>query len=840
MADLSFTMLRRLPVIKQLSRRVVRSNCRFKSTSTGDAPLSSDYITNVPLSKPLIGIPKPLYATASQNSQETRVTTLPNGLKVASENKFGQFCTVGVVINSGSRYEIGYPSGIAHFLEKLAFNSTEQFKNRDSILQELERYGGICDCQSSRDITIYAASAVSTGLTPVMNLLSEVVLRPKITDEELDDTRTAIRFEWEDLDLRPDQEPLLTEMIHKAAYKNNTLGLPKFCPIENFDVIERSVILTYLKRHFTPERMVIAGVGVDHDALVKASEKFFVEKVPIWNNEKFDEKSKFKSADSSISQYTGGTYIVEKDLSNLNPGPSPMPELAHMVLGLESCSHQDPDFIAYCVLNVMMGGGGSFSAGGPGKGMYTRLYTNVLNKYHWMYSATAYNHAYHDTGLFCIHASAHPLQLKDLVNVIVKEYTSMVGEVGVSELKRAKTQLQSMLLMNLESRPVLFEDIGRQVLATGYRKQPHYYIDEIGKITADDIKRVAHRMLKTRPSVVALVILIFMYSNLMTELRNLQSTRKKLDSIIKTGESSSLGSNHDVLDESYLPSAMDSLTIIYNRVPKTGSTTLMGLAYDLCSINKYHVLHVNISRNNHMMSLADQTRFAYNVSEWSDMKPAIYHGHFAFIDFNKFGIKTAPIYINLLRKPLDRLVSYYYFLRYGDDFRPHVLRKKKGDKMTLDECVEKEQLDCSPEIMWLQIPFFCGHVADCWIPGNAWALEQAKFNLVNKYMLVGVTDELQDFVSMLEVIFPRFFNGATELYNSGKKSHLRKTVMKIEPSAKTVAKIQTSVIWRMENEFYEFGLQQFHYLKKKSGMAKDGTGDQGQKFFYEKIRPKVH
>jgi len=28
-----------------------------------------------------------------------------------------------------------------------------------------------------------------------------------------------------------------------------------------------------------------------------------------------------------------------------------------------------------------MGGGGSFSAGGPGKGMYTRLYTHVLNRF---------------------------------------------------------------------------------------------------------------------------------------------------------------------------------------------------------------------------------------------------------------------------------------------------------------------------------------------------------------------------------------------------------------------------------------------------------------------------
>lgn len=50
------------------------------------------------------------------------------------------------------------------------------------------------------------------------------------------------------------------------------------------------------------------------------------------------------------------------------------------MIGLEGCSHQDNDFIAMCVLNMMMGGGGSFSAGGPGKGMYTRLYTNVLNR----------------------------------------------------------------------------------------------------------------------------------------------------------------------------------------------------------------------------------------------------------------------------------------------------------------------------------------------------------------------------------------------------------------------------------------------------------------------------
>ena len=49
--------------------------------------------------------------------------------------------------------------------------------------------------------------------------------------------------------------------------------------------------------------------------------------------------------------------------------------------------------------------------------MYTRLYTHVLNRHHWMYSATAFNHAYEDTGLFCISASAPPEQLTETTQV---------------------------------------------------------------------------------------------------------------------------------------------------------------------------------------------------------------------------------------------------------------------------------------------------------------------------------------------------------------------------------------------------------------------------------------
>ena len=52
-------------------------------------------------------------------------------------------------------------------------------------------------------------------------------------------------------------------------------------------------------------------------------------------------------------------------------------------------------------------------------------------------------------------------------------------------------------------------------------------------------------------------------------------------------------------------------------------------------------------------------------------------------------------------------------------------------------------------------------------PGNKWALEQAKRNLAEKYFLVGLTEEIGDFIAILEAAVPRIFKGATKLFNEG-------------------------------------------------------------------------
>jgi processing peptidase subunit beta len=61
------------------------------------------------------------YKSALLNAPPTRVTTLDNGVRVATEDTGSPTATVGVWIDAGSRYENDDNNGVAHFLEHMAF-----------------------------------------------------------------------------------------------------------------------------------------------------------------------------------------------------------------------------------------------------------------------------------------------------------------------------------------------------------------------------------------------------------------------------------------------------------------------------------------------------------------------------------------------------------------------------------------------------------------------------------------------------------------------------------------------------------------------------------------------
>ncbi|CAB3410865.1 unnamed protein product [Caenorhabditis bovis] len=486
-------------ILKLLSACIRRRIFHTSSFTTKNA-------SRVPLSEPIkIGVEVKNAAKNVAANSEARITRLSNGLRVITEPAFGDFVTIGVAVESGCRYENGFPRGTVQMVEKTAFGASKKFPSRDDIFKVLEKNGGIIDCQSTRDTFMYASSCHRKGTDSVLEILANAVLNPLLTSEEIETAKNIIYFESLDMVKRIESiETLVTDYIHQAAFQGNTIGIPKYAEVStqsDLNKLTQKHVASYLNGAHVPERMVVGGVGVDHDEFVSSVEKHF-----DWNTCSWKETPSmiFENApeiDKSKAQYTGGEIRKVEDLTPLTIG-TPYPLLSHVSLGFEGCSYKDDDFVPFCVLQSLLGGGGAFSAGGPGKGMYARLYTDVMNRHHWLYSAIAHNHSYSDSGLFTITSSCPPENINEALIVIADQFLRLRHGIDRQELERAKTQLRSHLMMNLEVRPVLFENMVRQLLGHDEWKNPEEYAEKIRAVSENDILRVSDRMLSTKPSLV--------------------------------------------------------------------------------------------------------------------------------------------------------------------------------------------------------------------------------------------------------------------------------------------------------------------------------------------------
>jgi len=423
--------------------------------------------TAEPLWMPLdVESPAPLFDGATP----TKVTTLENGLKVASSDLSSPGATVGLYVATGSKFEA--VGGTAFALQHMAFKSSHG-RSQLKMVRDSERLGAVPSCTAARESMLYQIDTLKESVPEAVDMLAETVLSPKLFPWEIDAQAATMKAEIADLQMN--HQALLQEMIHPAAY--GALA-PLGKPLYTLAPMDDATLGDFVAKEFVPSKMVLAGAGVDHDELVGLAKKAFGG-LPA-----------SAAAAPAADAYVGGENRVAADEPT-----------THFALAFEGVGWDSKQLVPLCVLNTLMGGGASFSAGGPGKGMYTRLYQNILNRYPSVEAATVFNAFYNNTGLFGVYGAAPAASMGSLVAALVDEMKKMGSGISAEELDRAKNQLTSSLLMNLESRAVLFEDIGRQTLVYGHRVPPEQLVKEISAVTAADVTAVAKALLKTPPSV---------------------------------------------------------------------------------------------------------------------------------------------------------------------------------------------------------------------------------------------------------------------------------------------------------------------------------------------------
>ncbi|EDV27526.1 uncharacterized protein TRIADDRAFT_21554 [Trichoplax adhaerens] len=451
----------------------------------------------IPLSQPLPNIATPKYAPTIENStQNPQLTQLSNGIKVITAPCYGQVGYIGAIVDAGSRYELAFPKGISHLMGKICFQGSRKFENKEDFIDKLDSYGVNVQCEMNRDCAVYSISGFRHGIPDMFAALADSILFPDLSQRNVENQKAALNAELEHIKMMADAEIILTELIHGAAYGEKSVGFSKFADMETFPEIDTSSLQRYHELLYTPKRLVIGGVGVNHQELVELAEKYFVSDVPSW----------FKSSTSPVedeTEYIGSNMDLPKAPAGPTMTAAMVSELSHAAFALQGVSYMDPDFFSLAVLSLLMGGGGSFSAGGPGKGMYSRIYRSVLCNYYWMFSCLCLQHCYVDSGLFVINASAPPEQMGQLAEVVMTTICNMKNGFHKDEVSRAKRQLQSVLLMNLESKQIMLEDLCRQTLSLPAYTSVQELCDNIEQVTEESLIRVVDRILSSKLSVAA-------------------------------------------------------------------------------------------------------------------------------------------------------------------------------------------------------------------------------------------------------------------------------------------------------------------------------------------------
>jgi mitochondrial-processing peptidase subunit beta len=422
----------------------------------------------------LISIPSKMLEHASL-FPATQVTKLSNGVTVATQAvPHSLTSSIGVFIDAGSRDESAATNGAAHFLEHLAFKGTNK-RTQKQLEQQIEDSGANLNAYTSREQTVYWLKQQNGQSTKfATDLLSDILLNSKITQEAVESEKPVILRESEEID-KSVQEVLL-DKLHLACFRDSSLGYTILGPEENIRSMKRDTLIDYKTQNYTGDKFVVVATGdVDHKEFVKNVEASFGGMKSTNGPRKNTEKPYFCSS-----------YVAHR---NDEMGPT-----AHIAVGYDGVSWRSPDALAFMVMQQIVG---SYNKLQPGivdpRISGNRTINNVANKMGvgCADSFTAFNSSYRDTGLFGWYASCDEVAVEHLVGEMMFGFTSMAYTVTDEEVQRAKRELLTGVFTGMNDSTVLMEDLGRQLLVYGRRMEPTEFIKRLDAIDAEEIKRVA-------------------------------------------------------------------------------------------------------------------------------------------------------------------------------------------------------------------------------------------------------------------------------------------------------------------------------------------------------------
>lgn len=405
----------------------------------------------------------------TNNNDAIRLTRLPNGLTVVSETMSRvETVSVGAYVTAGTRDEAAVENGVSHFLEHMAFKGTAR-RDAAAIAREIENVGGHLNAYTAREQTAYYAKVLKEDTALAVDIIGDILTHSVFAPEEVERERGVILQEIGQANDAPDD--IIFDHFQNVAYPDQPMGRPVLGTEESVTAMTRDALAGYMRNHYGPERMVVAGAGaLEHEALLDLVARHFADLPSV------------TPPVAEAARYSGGEYRETRELDQV-----------HVVLGFPSVPYGDPDHYPTQLLSTLLGGG-----------MSSRLFQEIREKRGLVYSIYSFASPFRDGGTFSIYAGTGEKEAAELVPVTLAELRRVQHDVTEDELARARAQLRASLLMSLESTGSRCEQLARQIQVYGRVIPIEETKARIAAVTIEQVQRAAMRAFRGPPTLVAM------------------------------------------------------------------------------------------------------------------------------------------------------------------------------------------------------------------------------------------------------------------------------------------------------------------------------------------------
>ncbi|MFM8568514.1 MAG: M16 family metallopeptidase [Candidatus Kapaibacterium sp.] len=394
----------------------------------------------------------------------TEKSVLPNGVCVLTEHVTdARSFALGIWVNAGTRDEELSKAGIAHMIEHLVFRRSASRTSRQ-IASAFEARGAYVNAFTSKEQTCYYVRALTPHFEACLKVLADIVLHPVFDARDVEKERRVILEELKSYDDEP--EELIQDVAEQRLFGSHPMGSPITGHPHTVAAIRIPDLRRFHRAWYRMDNITVAVAGgMAHQDIVRMVQSVFPQ----------------RASASGASLARRPKRSLPKPRHPLSHALERPFQQTHLCYARRTEGVRHKDRWALTLLNTVLG-----------DGMSSRLHQRIREKLGGAYSVNSSLQLLTDCGVMSVYAGVERTSAERIDQAVRKELDVLASAgVAKSELKRAKEQVKSGMMMSLESLSARMNALAKAELEEGMFEDVNDTLEAIDAVSLHDVARVA-------------------------------------------------------------------------------------------------------------------------------------------------------------------------------------------------------------------------------------------------------------------------------------------------------------------------------------------------------------